>query len=71
MPRIQTPATITEWYLFRCNKSEVMRQTGMTRGTLYNRIGKPGDLKLSELGQLVKMNDLTDEQIVKLIRAWE
>lgn len=48
-----------------------MRQTGMTRGTLYNRIGKPGDLKLSELGQLVKMNDLTDEQIVKLIRAWE
>lgn len=70
MPRV-TPESKTKWYLFRCNKSEVMRQTGMTRGTLYNRIGKPGDLKLSELGQLVKMNDLTDEQIVKLIRAWE
>lgn len=71
MPRIRTPATITEWYLFRCKKSEVMRQTGMTRGTLYNRIDKPGNIKLSELGQLVKANELTDEQIAHIVRMWQ
>lgn len=71
MPRIRTPATITQWYLFRGNKTEAMRKTGMTRGTFYNRIDHPGDLRLKELGQLVKLNDLTDEQIVKIVRAWE
>lgn len=70
MPRIRTPVTIAQWYLFRGNKTEAMRKTGMVRGTYYNREKAPGDLKLSELGPLVKVNDLTDEQIVKLVRAW-
>lgn len=70
MPRIRTPATLTAWYLFRGNKTEAIRQTGMTRGTFYNRIDHPGDLKLSELGPLVEANGLTDEQIVTIIRAW-
>ncbi len=70
MPRV-TPEAKTKWYLFRGNKSDLERQTGIKRRTLYDRIEKPGNIKLSELGQLVKMNDLTDEQIVKLIRAWE
>lgn len=71
MPRIRTPATITAWYLFRGNKTEAMRKTGMTRRTFYNRVDHPGDLKLKELGPLAKVNDLTDEQIVKIIRAWQ
>ena len=70
MPRIRTPAAITAWYLFRGNKTEAMRQAGMTRGTFYNRIDQPGELKLSELGPLVKTNELTDEQIVTIVRAW-
>lgn len=71
MPRIRTPSTITSWYLFRCNKAEAVRKTGITKGTLYNRINRPGNVKLSELGPLAKVNDLTDEQIVKIVRAWE
>ena len=70
MPKIRTPASITAWYLFRGNKTEAMRQTGMTRGTFYKRIDQPGELKLSELGPLAKANDLTDEQIVTIVRAW-
>lgn len=70
MPRV-TPESKTRWYLFRCNKAEAVRKTGITRGTLYNRIDHPGDVKLSELGPLVKVNDLTDEQIVKIVRAWQ
>lgn len=70
MPRV-TPEAKTKWYLFRGNKSDLERQTGIKRRTLYDRIEKPGNIKLSELGQLVKMNDLTDEQIVKIVRAWE
>ena len=70
MPHIRTPANITAWYLFRGNKTESMKAAGMTRGTFYNRIDQPGDLKLSELGPLVKANDLTDEQIATIVRAW-
>ena len=70
MPHIRTPASITAWYLFRGNKTEAMRKAGMTRGTFYNRIDQPGEVKLKELGRLVEANDLTDEQIVTIVRAW-
>ena len=70
MPRV-TPESKTRWYLFRGNKTETARRTGIERGTLYNRIKKPGDVKLSELGPLAEANGLTDEQIVKIVRAWE
>lgn len=70
MPRMRTPATLTAWYLFRGNKSDTMRKTGITRKTFYNRIDHPGELKLSELGPLVEANELTDEQIVTIVRAW-
>ena len=71
MPRIRTPATITQWYLFREKKTVLERKTGVKLRTIYNRIESPGEVRLSELGPLVKANDLTDEQIVKIVRAWE
>ena len=70
MPRIRTPATLTAWYLFRGNKAEAMRQTGMTNGTFYNRVDQPGELRLREFGPLAKLNELTDEQIATIVRAW-
>ena len=70
MPRI-TPESKTKWYLFRGNKSDLERQTGIKRRTLYDRIEKPGNIKLSELGQLVKANELTDEQIAHIVRMWQ
>lgn len=71
MPRIRTPATITQWYLFREKKTVLERKTGVKVRTIYNRIDNPGDVRLSELGPLAKANNLTDEQIVKVVRAWE
>lgn len=70
MPRV-TPEAKTKWYLFRGNKTEIAKRTGITRETIYNRIKKPGDIKLSEFGQLVTINDLTDEQIINIVRAWK
>lgn len=70
MPRV-TPEAKTRWYLFRGNKALLGRQAGMTRCTFYNRMERPGDLKLSELGPLVKANDLTDEEIAYIVRLWQ
>ena len=70
MPRV-TPEAKTKWYLFRGNKSDLERQTGIKRRTLYDRIEKPENIKLSELGQLVKANELTDEQIAHIVRMWQ
>lgn len=70
MPRV-TPEAKTRWYLLRGNKSDLERQTGINRRTLYDRIEKPGNIKLSELGQLVKANELTDEQIAHIVRMWQ
>lgn len=69
MPRIRTPATITEWYLLRGKRSDIIQKTGMTKSIYYSRKDNPGDLKLQEVGPLAK--DLTDEQIVEIVRAWE
>lgn len=70
MPRV-TPEAKTRWYLFREKKTVLERKTGVKLRTIYNRIESPGEVRLSELGPLVKANDLTDEQIVKIVRAWE
>lgn len=70
MPRV-TPDAKTRWYLFRGNKTEMAKRTGIKRETIYNRIRKPGNIRLSELGQLVAVNDLTDEQIINIVRAWK
>ena len=68
MPRIRTPATITEWYLLRGKRADIIQQAGMTKSIYYNRKENPGELRLHEFGPLAK--DLTDEQIVTIVRAW-
>lgn len=70
MPRV-TPAAKTRWYLLRGNKAEIARRLGVVTKTVYNRITRPGDIRLTELAALAKMNDLTDEQIAHVVRMWE
>lgn len=71
MPRIRTPASLTSGYLYSGNQSELERETGILRRTLYNRRIRPGKTTLEELGPLVKALNLDDEEILKIVRAWE
>ena len=66
-----TPAAKTRWYFLRGNKAEIARRLGVVTKTVYNRINRPGDIRLTELAALAKMNDLTDEQIAHVVRMWE
>lgn len=70
MPRTD-PKAKTKWYLFRGNKAELERKTGISRTTLYDRIKNPGSIKLSEFGQLAMANRLTDEQIAHIVKLWQ
>lgn len=71
MPRIRTPSSIAVRYLYTGNQSELARKTGILRRTLYNRRIRPGKTTLEELGPLVKALNLDDEEILKIVRAWE
>lgn len=72
MPRIRTPASITARYLYSGNQSDLERQTGIIRRTLWNRRNKdPGATTLREFGALIKANGLDDEEILEIVRAWE
>ena len=70
MPKVRTRETETVRILLRGNKSEAMRKAGMTRGTFYNRVDHPGELKLSEIGPIAEANDLTDAEIAQIVRMW-
>ena len=70
MPKVRTRETETVRILLRGNKTEAMKKAGMTRGTFYNRIDRPGELKLSEIGPIAEANDLTDAEIVQIVRLW-
>ena len=68
MPRLRTPAAITAKILFFGKQTDIRKRSGMSNGTYYNRKENPGKITLAELGTLAA--DLTDEEIVKLVRAW-
>ena len=70
MPRV-TPESKTRWYLLRGKKAEIARWLGVERGTIYKRIERPGELRLSELAILAKKNELTDEQIAHVVKLWQ
>ncbi len=72
MPRIrnpETPESITVFYLYRGKKTEIAKKTGMNRRTIWNRENlDPGKTTLREFGRMAE--DLTDEAILKIVRAW-
>lgn len=71
MPKVQTPDNTTRKILFRKNKAEIMRMLGLaSRKSVYERIENPGkNIRLREFGVLAE--ELTDQEIVTIVRGYE
>ena len=69
MPKIRTPDETARFYLFRGDKKRIAEASGMVRQTLYSRIQKPGMLRLDELSAICKYQELTDAEIIQIVRG--
>ena len=69
MPRVRTPDDTARFYLFRGTRKKIAEAAGLPRQILYDRIKKPGQLKLDELSAICKYQDLTDAEIIRIIRG--
>lgn len=67
MPRIRIPDNTARKYLFSGNRADLIRKTGISKGTLYNRIKSPGDVTLDELAALVEAQELTERELYQLV----
>lgn len=52
------------------NLRELGRKTGICHGSLANYRKKPGTIPLERLGVVAKALNLTDEQIVRIVRSY-
>lgn len=68
MPKLKTPDTQARHILFRASDSALARMTGACRQTMAKRKEKPGTLTLDELAALVEGQDITDEELVYVVR---
>lgn len=69
MPKIRTPSDTVRRILFAGNNSELIRKTGMSRGTFYNRKRNPEELRLTEFAALVRANGTTAEEMDKIVEV--
>lgn len=69
MPRVRTPEDTVRRILFAGNQSELIRKTGMSRGTFYARKKKPEDLRLPEIAALIQAQDATDEEVIRIMEV--
>lgn len=69
MPWLKTAENVTIKELFRGNNTKAMKNAGMTRTTYYSRKKNPGAITLKEFGPLSE--NLSDETIVEIVRAWK
>lgn len=67
MPKIRTPDNTFRKYLFTGNRSDLIRNTGITRRRLYAIIADPGKTSADELAALVREQELTAEELYKVI----
>lgn len=68
MAILQSPDPHARRVLFGGNMSRLARETGLTRGLLIRRKQRPGDTTLAEFGLIAHSLDLTDAEIVALVR---
>lgn len=69
MSRTRTPEDTVRRILFAGNKSELIRKTGIKRGTFYARMRKPVDLRLPEVAALIKAQGATEDEIIKIMEV--
>lgn len=67
MPYIRTPDNTFRKYLFSGNRSDLIRNTGITRRRLYAIIADPGKTSADELAALVREQGLTADELYKVI----
>lgn len=67
MPKIRTPDNTFRKYLFSGNRSDLIRNTGITRRRLYAIIAEPGKTSADELAALVREQGLNAEELFKII----
>lgn len=67
MPAIRTPDNTFRKYLFSGNRSDLIRNTGITRRRLYAIIADPGKTSADELAALVREQGLDAEELYKII----
>ena len=67
MPRIRTPDNTFRKYLLTGNRSDLIRNTGITRRRLYAIIAEPGKTSADELAALVREQGITADELFKII----
>lgn len=67
MPYIRTPDNTFRKYLFSGNRSDLIRNTGIKRRRLYAIIAEPGKTSADELAALVREQELTADELFKII----
>lgn len=67
MPRIRTPDNTARRYLFGQSMTAISKAVGWSRDTAYRRREKPGNITLDELAVLVAANEVTQEELYKLV----
>ena len=67
MPRVRTADDTARRYLFCGGMTQLSRDTGIVRQTLYNRRKKPGTLTLDELALLVKASGTDAGELYRLV----
>ena len=51
------------------NVPELSRRTGIKRATLYERMRHPETMTVAQLREIVRVTNMSDEQIAKIVRG--
>ena len=72
MPRVRTPDSTARRYLFGEPITKLTRAVGWgSRTTAYQRKDRPDTITIGELAVLAKENELTDEEILTVVKGYQ
>lgn len=72
MPSIRTPDSTARRLLFGTSLAKLTKAVGWgSRNTAYSRKMNPETITIGELAILAKENELTDEEIVTVVKGYQ